>query len=96
MTNEATAEEVQRALALMQLGAEMAKVALDELDKMDASRRELLILMDEFVVHMVCGLDISTGKEGRLLADLRANVMRRTAKARLSMDLEKTKPAGNG
>lgn len=93
MSDTATPEEIKRAVALMQLGAETAKVVLAELDRMDVTQGELLITLEEFVVQMICGIDISTGKEGRLLANLRTNVMRRTAKARLLMD---GKVAGNG
>lgn len=93
MSEEATHEQVKRGLALMQLGAEVAKVILTELQRMDATQGELMIVMEEVIAQIICGIDISKGKEGRLLAELRTNVMRRTAKARLLMD---GKVAGNG
>lgn len=77
---------IDRELALMRLGDETAKVILEELQKMDASQGELLLVLEQFTVHLITGIDISKGKEGKLLATVRENVMRRTARARLLMN----------
>jgi hypothetical protein len=66
------------------IGRETANVILAELRKIEgATTGDMLISMESLVLNLFLGIELTAGKEGKILKQLRENVMWRMAQQRV-------------
>lgn len=66
------------------LGRETSKVIMAELHKIEgATSGDLLIAIESVLVHAFAAANLAKGKEGKVLKQMRENVMKRLARGRM-------------